>query len=57
MMKKKKKKKKTPYMEGVELDGSRTDTLATDGAPTEQTTENADADSIDTLADKLDEGL
>lgn len=57
MMKKKKKKKKTPYMEGVELDGSRSDALATDGAPPEQTTDNADADGIDTLADKIDEDL
>jgi len=57
LMKKKKKKKKTPYMEGAELDGSRTDPLATDGAPTEQSTDNADADGIDMLAEKLDEDL
>jgi len=57
LMKKKKKKKKTPYMEGVELDGSRNDPLATDGAPTEQSTDNADADGIDSIADKIDEDL
>lgn len=57
MMRKKKKKKKTPYMEGAELEASRNEALAADGAPTEQSTDNADADGIDTITEKIDEDL